>query len=254
MGYDPVGLHQHIGSGWLGDDVDVFLDTVGETLELAKKVTILRRRRFGPDRAELEFVCFGGGPGIRYMRSQKDFPLDRYAAGLCGKVGESGLQFRNIAIEPGRHIVGDAGVLLLEINTVEDKGVPVIGLDGGFNDLIRPAFYGSYHEAVVCERVDGRPRRKFMVAGNLCESGDVFNENRKKLRLLPVPEEGDTLALLNAGAYGCVMASEYNTRPLPAEVVVGAMGHDDGPHVVRERGSRMDLIRNCVPLPADVVA
>lgn len=207
-----AALHQHIGSGWLGSDVKIFLETVDKTLAVAKKAEEILGR-------QLEFVDFGGGPGIRYKREQQDFPIETYAKGICDKVRASGLK-AEIAIEPGRYIVGDSAVLLCEINTVEDKNVPVIGVNAGFNCLIRPAFYGAHHEIIICDNVGGISKKKFLVAGNLCESGDVFNENREELRELPLPKEGSILALLNAGAYGYTMSSNYNMRARPACIML----------------------------------
>ena len=216
-GFNLVGLHQHIGSGWLADDVGVFLETVDRTIGAAVKI----QDKIGHD---LEFIDFGGGPGIPYCAKDKEFPLDVYAKGICSKVQDSPLKNAEIAIEPGRYIVGDAGVLLLEINTVEEKNVPLIGVNGGFNTLARPSFYGSYHEMVVCNCAVSDNEKGFMVAGNLCESGDVFSVNRESLRKLPVPSEGDVLAILDAGAYGYSMASTYNSRPKPREVLVDGKG------------------------------
>jgi diaminopimelate decarboxylase len=185
----------------------------------------------------LEFIDFGGGPGIRYKEEQSPFPIEDYARGIVELVRQAGFGC-TIAIEPGRFIVGESGVLLLEINTVEEKNVPVIGVDGGFNTLVRPAFYGSYHQMVVCNRVQGGRERDFMVAGNLCESGDVFTESKKQLRRLPEPREGDILALLCAGAYGYEMGSAYNSRPFPAQVLL--LGGQD--YRITERGTSDSLL------------
>ena len=212
-GLNLVGLHQHIGSGWLADDVLVFLKTVDRTIDTAAKV----QDKIGHN---LEFIDFGGGPGIPYRAEDKEFPLDAYAEGICRKVNSSPLKNSKIAIEPGRYIVGDTGILLLGINTVEDKNIPLIGVNGGFNTLARPSFYGSYHEMIVCNHTASENKKEFMVAGNLCESGDVFSENRETLRKLPIPHEGDILAILNAGAYGYSMTSTYNSRPKPKELLI----------------------------------
>jgi len=235
LGIDAIGLHQHIGSGWLGEDVDVFLETVEKTIAVAKRTEQILGKR-------LEFVDFGGGPGIRYKKEQFPFPLEKYASGIVQKMEASGLK-AEIAIEPGRFIVGDAGVLLCEINTVEEKNVSLIGVDAGFNNLIRPAFYGSFHEMVLCNNVNGRNLKSFLVAGNLCESGDVFNENRESLRELPVPNEKDILAILNAGAYGFEMGSNYNSRPMPACVLL--LGKRT--HLIRERQTIEDLLQKEKP-------
>ena len=230
LGFQPIGLHQHIGSGWLEQEVEIFLETVDKTLALAERVTA----EIGHD---LQFVDFGGGPGIPYKPGEPDFPVEKYARGICDKVKSSGLGFKAIAIEPGRYLVGDAGILLTEVNTVEDKGIPIIGVDAGFGTLIRPALYGSYHQFVISGKADHEPDREFMVAGNLCESGDIFHDP-KKLRAMPTPDEGDILAILDAGAYGYSMASSYNMRPMPAEVMI----QDGKARLIRERQTYNDLI------------
>lgn len=234
LGHKPVALHQHIGSGWLEEDVDTFLSTVDKTMSVVREVT----KVIGYD---LEFVDFGGGLGIPYLSGEEEFPIDKYSKGLCEKVKASGLDFGAIAIEPGRYIAGDAGVLLVEINTVEEKGVPIVGVDAGFGTFLRPALYNARHVMVLCEKADREAEGEFMVAGNLCEAGDVFHE-MKKLVKLPRPEEGDILAILDTGAYGFAMASEYNMRNLPAEVLV----EDNRARLIRERGTYSDLLRRQV--------
>jgi diaminopimelate decarboxylase len=220
LGLRPVGLHQHIGSGWTGDDVDRFLDTVALTLGMAERMADL----LGHD---LRQVDFGGGPGIPYRPQQEEFPIERYCEGICRQVADSALGVERICVESGRYIVGDAGVLLTQANTVEEKsGNTIVGVDAGFNTLLRPAFYGeyvgdrfreAYHEIVNASRVEG-PRDHCTVAGPLCETGDLLAIDRWMTR----PEEGDTLAILGAGAYGYAMASVYNLQPRPAEIVVPA--------------------------------
>lgn len=230
LGFEIVGLHQHIGSGWLGDEVDVFLGSVGKTLAVARDAEAILER-------PLEFIDFGGGPGIRYREDQSPFPIEDYAKGLVELVRGEGSE-SVIGIEPGRFTVGEAGILLLEINTVEEKNIPVIGVDGGFNTLVRPSFYGSYHQMVLCNRVQSDAEREFMVAGNLCESSDVFTESKKDLRSLPEPREGEILALLCAGAYGYEMGSPYNGRPFSAQVLL--LGGRD--YLITERGTYGSLL------------
>jgi len=236
-GFKLVGLHQHIGSGWLGKDVNIFLETVSKTIAVAEKAEGLIGKK-------LEFVDFGGGPGIPYSQGQPAFPLEKYAKGISEKMKASSLK-AEIAIEPGRYIVGDAGVLLVEVNTVEEKNVPIIGVNSGFTHLIRPAFYGAHHEIILCGNVGGKERNKFMVAGNLCETSDVFNESKHELRELPLPKEGSILAILNAGAYGYSMASNYNSRLKPACVLL-LNGKE---HLVSERQGFEDLLAKERPLP-----
>jgi len=231
LGLEPVGLHQHIGSGMLNAEVDIFLATVDKTLQVAKEVSDIIS-------GDLEFVDFGGGMGIPYFTTEYEFPLDKFSSGICRKVKDSGLGFSAIAIEPGRYITGDSGILLTEINTVEEKGVPIIGVDSGFNTLVRPAMYDARHTIIVCDKACLTPDRKYMVAGNLCESGDVFH-NKKELRALPEPGESDILAILDAGAYGFSMASEYNMRGLPAEVLI----EKGKPRLIRKRRGFEEMAR-----------
>ena len=220
LGLRPVGLHQHIGSGWTGGDVDRFLETVDLTLRMAERMAGLLGR-------DLRQVDFGGGPGIPYRPGDEEFPVERYCEGICRRVAASPLGFERICVESGRYIVGDAGVLLTRVNTVEEKsGNTIVGVDAGFNTLLRPAFYGerigdgfreAYHEIVVADRVEGPPDL-CTVAGPLCETGDLLAIDRWMTR----PEEGETLAVLGAGAYGYSMASVYNLQPRPAEVILPA--------------------------------
>ena len=217
-GLRPVGLHQHIGSGWTEGDVDRFLETVDSTLDMARRMTDF----LGYD---LRQVDFGGGPGIPYRPDQEEFPIEAYCKGICERVAESGLCFESICVEPGRYIVGDAGILLTRVNTVEEKNTNlIVGVDAGFNSLIRPILYGkyvngsfreAYHEIVVADRVEG-PKDSCTVAGPICETGDLFAIDRWMTK----PREGEVLAIFGAGAYGYSMASIYNLQPRPAEVIV----------------------------------
>ncbi|MBI5148231.1 diaminopimelate decarboxylase [Candidatus Pacearchaeota archaeon] len=208
MGYDRqvVGLHQHIGSNWKGKDIETFMKTVDLTLKMADKMI-----RLG---CPIRFVGFGGGPGIPYKRDEEEFPIEEYARGICEKVKNSGLDFKAIEIEPGRYIVGDAGILLTEVNTVEEKnGNLLLGTDAGFHTLIRPAFYDSHHEAVLCKRTGNF--EKASIVGPLCETSDITTRDevdgeKQYKRNLEIPREGDIIAILNAGAYGYEMGSNYN--------------------------------------------
>jgi len=216
-GKNVCGLHQHIGSGWNGDTVYDFLHTVDETLGMAG---VLEAKVHAP----LRFVNFGGGPGVRYEESDRPFPWDVYFDGICSKVAKSGLDFQAIEIEPSRSIFGDAGIAVFRVNTVEEKNDNlIIGVDGGFNVLARPKLYHSYHEFVPCERTGNY--RLATVVGRLCETGDILTVEEKDgkvsyKRWMEIPEEGDYIAALCAGAYGFEMGSNYNKWPLSARVSV----------------------------------
>jgi diaminopimelate decarboxylase len=154
----------------------------------------------------------GGGLGIRY---QHESPLDprRVAEVVAPLVKESGL---TIVLEPGRFLVGSAGVLLTSVLSRKHAGgKDLVIVDAGMNDLVRPSHYGAYHAMTeVVER--GRSTLRMDVVGPVCETGDFLALDRE----LPGLERGDLLAVLGAGAYGFVMSSTYNTRPRPAEVLV----------------------------------
>ncbi len=213
------GLQMHIGSQIM--EVAPFEKAVRKVLPLVEKL----KARHG-----LEFFSIGGGLGIIYQpalasgqpswwngRGAKDVLTPaKYAARLVPLLRPLGLR---ILIEPGRFISGNAGILVTRVEFVKKTGrKKFIIVDAAMNDLIRPAFYDAYHEIVPLTRPAARDGAlvKSDVVGPICESGDYFCKDR----LLPGVSEGDYLALLSAGAYGFVMASNYNTRPLAAEILV----------------------------------
>lgn len=141
-----------------------------------------------------------------------------------------------VLLEPGRFLVGNAGVLLTRVRYLKQGGrKKFVIVDAGMNDLIRPALYQSYHEIVPVREPAHSVRESVDVVGPVCESGDFFAQDRA----LPPLAEGDLVAIMSAGAYGFVMASTYNSRPLPAEVLV--CGEQVG--LIRERQTYEDLVR-----------
>ncbi len=221
------GIQMHIGSQITS--VRPFVQAVRKVLPLVKEL----KSRHG-----LEFFSIGGGLGIVYQpalasgssswwRSPAGRHLltpEEYAAQLLPALQPLGLR---ILMEPGRFISGNAGVLLTRVEYVKRTGRKnFLIVDAAMNDLIRPAFYDAYHEILPLTRKNGS-LLKSDVVGPICESGDFFCHDRP----LPKVGEGDYLALLSAGAYGFVMASNYNTRSLAAEVMVN--GHRAA--LVRER-------------------
>jgi diaminopimelate decarboxylase len=211
-GFQVVGLHEHIGSNWrIEEELSEFLKSVDILLEKAGHITEI----LGYD---LEFVDFGGGPGVRYEQNHPEFPLERYTTGICKRVNDCGIDFDAVCFEPGRYIVADSGLLLVEVVDVKERYADtIVGVNSGFNHMTRTAMYGSYHEIINCTKADAEPDSKVTVVGNLCERGDVFTLTP---RMMPMPEEGDILAIHNAGAYGFSMASHYNLRSLPNEVLI----------------------------------
>ncbi len=211
-GFRPVGLHQHLGSGWVLEDFPTVRTAVDRMVDAARR---LRRAGF-----PLEVLDFGGGFGPRYSEDQHCFPLEEYGAHIAAAVAGSGLDLRAVTIEPGKYLVGDAGVLLLRVGYVkENYGNAFACVDGGtYNSVPRPVIYPrAYHQIVNASRVRAaRGTAKITVAGDLCETGDVFAKECP----MPRPKRGDLLAVLCAGAYCRSMASNYNQRPIPREILV----------------------------------
>ncbi|WP_096390968.1 diaminopimelate decarboxylase [Halopenitus persicus] len=247
--FDVVGIHAHAGSGIDAEGLD-------RHRELVSRMGALARRLVAPesggeedgdaDPVALEYVDVGGGFGVPYRDEEP--PLDLPAvADATRKAFETAIDDVrtdheaaaeiDLAVEPGRYVVADAGVLLTRVNTVKPTPeTTVAGVDAGMTDLLRPAMYDAFHPIRNCSVEtgsatetgtatetddDGRDDRETVpvtVAGPICESADVFCENRP----LPAPERGDLLAVGIAGAYGYEMASQYNSRPRPAEVAIGA--------------------------------
>jgi diaminopimelate decarboxylase len=187
----------------------------------------------------LTTLDLGGGLGIRYRASDPPLDVPRYAAAIVPVVRKLGL---HLVVEPGRFLIGNAGVLLTRVLYRKRSGGRMFAIvDAGMNDLIRPSHYQAFHEILV-DRAAGRPTGSYDVVGPVCETGDFFALARE----LPVLEQGDLLALEGAGAYGFVMTSIYNARPRPPEVLV------DGERfaVVRDREAPEDLMRGEHPAPA----
>ncbi|MBI5396473.1 MAG: diaminopimelate decarboxylase [Verrucomicrobia bacterium] len=229
------GVQMHIGSQITS--VAPFVKAVKKALPLVKKLQALYN---------IEFFSIGGGIGIVYdpalesatpgwwrrnPKARTWLTPRRYAENIVPLLAPLGLR---VLIEPGRFIVGNAGVLVTQVQYV--KSTPektFVIVDAGMNDLIRPIFYDSYHQIVPLRKTRGTLVAD--VVGPICESGDYFAKGRR----LAAVREGDYLALLSAGAYGFVMASNYNSRPLAAEVLVNGTRHA----VVRERQTQADLVR-----------
>ncbi len=206
------GIQMHIGSGIL--DVEPYALAVDKLLSIAKRV----HDEVG---INFEFIDIGGGLGIPYKPEDKELDLAEFANKIVspfkGKVKEYGLGKPYLCVEPGRYLVGDASILLTTVNTVKvTPAKKFVGVDAGFNTLIRPTMYGSYHPILVANKLDEGEKETYDVVGPICESGDALAKDR------PLPEvaDGDVLAVLNAGAYGFSMSSQYNSRPRAAEVMI----------------------------------
>jgi diaminopimelate decarboxylase len=218
---DLIGLSTHIGSQ---------ITDTAPFIEAANKVAIIVKalRESG---VALRYLDLGGGLGIPYQEDPP--PPSEYAAALLGPLRGLGLK---LIIEPGRVLVGNAGALVTRVLYLKETDVKrFVVIDGAMNDLIRPVLYEAYHRILPVERRAGAPVMTADVVGPVCESGDFFARERE----MPEPRDGDLLAVMSAGAYGFVMASNYNSRPRAPEIIVdGAEAH-----LVRERESFDDLVR-----------
>ncbi len=220
LALDTIAMH--IGSQLL--DPAPYAEGVGRLLDLVDRLR-------GAGVTSIRALDIGGGLGIRY-RDETPLAPAALAAAVLPRLLDSGL---TVTLEPGRYLVGGAGVLLTTVlSRKHSGGKDLVIVDAGMNDLVRPSHYMAYHEMVELER-RGRPDSEVDIVGPVCETGDFLARDRE----LPGLERGERLAVLGAGAYGFVMASNYNTRARPAEVMV------DGGRwwVARPRESVEDLFR-----------
>jgi len=231
---DLVGLHMHIGSG-----------TDFEHLQLVAGAMLEQVRAVGRD---VRAVSAGGGLPVAYRAGDPGIDLDAYfeiwdqARRDIERAVEHDV---SLEIEPGRYLLAEAGQLIAEVRAVKQTSLSRFALvDAGFNDLVRPAMYGSYHEISVVHRdgiIGSGPLLPTVVGGPLCESGDVFTQEEGGLvvpRDLPDVEVGDYVVFHDAGAYGSSMASNYNTRGLAPEVLI----EDGEPRLIRRRQTIDDLL------------
>jgi diaminopimelate decarboxylase len=221
----PAGVSVHIGSQIA--DVAPFREAMERVASLASSLRA--------DGYDIHFVDAGGGLGIRYERHpEAPFATQgkEYAKALLGPLKDLGL---HLLLEPGRAIVGPAGALLTRvIYRKRNNGKQFVVVDAAMNDLLRPSLYSAYHEIVPVVLRKDRGPETVDVVGPVCETGDFLARDRG----LPAVEEGDLLAVLDTGAYGMSLASNYNSRPRPAEVMV------DGKRIrlVRKRESMRELL------------
>lgn len=223
-----AGLSTHIGSQ---------ITDTSPFVEAAQKVAAIVRD-LRADGIALNYLDLGGGLGIPYQEEPPE-PAE-YAAALLGPLRELGVK---IIIEPGRVLVGNAGILVTRVLYVKETDVKrFVVVDGAMNDLIRPVLYEAYHEIRPVQQRAHSSLQTADVVGPVCESGDFFARERE----LPEVPAGELLAVMSAGAYGFVMASNYNSRPRAPEVIVDGARF----HVVRERENFDDLVRGerIVPL------
>ncbi len=228
-GIEVVGVDCHIGSQLT--EVQPFIDALRKVVELIRRLQSLK--------LDIRYLDLGGGLGIRYDAETPPSPAE-YAAAIKRELAGLAL---TLIFEPGRVLMGNAGILVTKLLYTKDRDNKKFYIvDAAMNDLIRPAFYDSYHEILPVQQ---RARGKTVVdvVGPICESGDFLATDRE----LPVYEPGELMAVMSAGAYGFSMASNYNTRPRACEVLVKGNKF----YVIRKRESYADLVRG-ESIPAEL--
>src|SRR5205823_3345803 len=234
------GVQMHIGSQIT--EAKPFASAIEKVAPLVRDL----KSKYG-----LKFFSIGGGMGIIYQRALESgsgkwwhdhggepsaFSVGDYAEAIVPPLRDLGIR---ILVEPGRFLIGNAGVLLTRVCYLKQTGSKKFAIvDAGMNDLIRPALYQGYHEIVPAKQPKTERERKISkidIVGPVCESGDFFALGRE----MPQVHEGDLLAIMSAGAYGFVMASNYNSRPLPAEALI----RGDKFALIRTRQTSEELVR-----------
>ena len=217
---DVFGLDYHIGSQIT--EVSPFIEALEKALELISELKA--------EGIKMSHIDIGGGVGITY-NEEKTINIEKYVQSVLDKVGDL-----EVLLEPGRAIVGNAGIFVTQVEYLKQGGVKSFAIiDGAMNDLQRPSLYGSYHQAIAVEDNSKGIKDTWDLVGPICETGDFLAKDRE-LTL----EQGDYIALMTAGAYGFVLSSNYNSRPRVAEVMVSGSNHT----LVRKRETVGSLFEN----------
>jgi len=231
VGFEKFGIHQHIGSGVI-NALD-FGKPAEKFISIIKKIIEVLEIRF-------EFIDFGGGLGIPYRPEEEPLDLNKYRE-IVIEPFKNLVKSENIGepvfkIEPGRYLTAESSILLTQINTIKNNGYNLFaGVDAGFNTLLRPILYNSYHHIIPCN-IKGREKTlTYDVVGPICESGDILGKNRELKKL----EEKDILAILDVGAYGFTMSSNYNSRARSSEILI----NNGKIFKIRETESLDDLLK-----------
>lgn len=218
-----VGLHQHIGSD---------ITDAGSLLESLDKILAVTLTY-----DSLRLIDIGGGFKVKYHEDDSETDITDVGSKVSrrfNKFCQKNNRTLQLMIEPGKFLVSESGFLLTKVQSIKRSGKKIIvGTDTGMNHLIRPALYNAYHKIVNASRVDGI-REKVEIVGNICESADVLGQERD----ISGPKVGDTLCIFNAGSYGYSMASTYNARMLPAEILI----ENGTPRLIRRRQQHEDLL------------
>ena len=217
---DVFGLDYHIGSQIT--EVSPFIESLEKSLELISQLKA--------EGIKILHIDIGGGVGITY-NEEKTINIEQYVRSVLDKVGDL-----EVILEPGRAIVGNAGIFVTQVEYLKQGGVKSFAIiDGAMNDLLRPSLYGSYHKAIAVEDNSKGIKDIWDLVGPICETADFLAKDRE-LTL----EQGDYIALMSTGAYGFVLSSNYNSRPRVAEVMVSGHNHA----LVRKRETVGSLFEN----------
>jgi len=228
LGAKRFGIHMMAGSSVL--DANYFAQVTDRLFQIGKSISKSAR-------VEFDFVNIGGGFGVPYKPEEHDLDIVKVARWVTEKFKE---QFEDssdppyLYAEPGRYLVCDSTVLLSRVHSVKFTGRKFVGIDAGMSTLLRPALYGAYHQMYAVNKLNERRRESVNVVGQVCENSDILAKDRE----MPPMEEGDLIAILNAGAYGYSMSSNYNTRPRAAEVLI----HGKEEFLIREREDITDIL------------
>lgn len=230
LGFMKFGIHIHIGSGII-NPLD-FEPAIEKFFAIIENITNAINIRF-------EFIDFGGGLGIPYNPKDDPLNLEVYVKIVVRKfkkfVRNGNLGDPQFKMEPGRYLIAEASIILAQINTIKNNGYKrFAGLNAGFNTLIRPMLYGSYHHIIKCDNRNENEILTYDIVGPICESGDVLGKDREFSKL----KEDEYLAILDTGAYGFTMSSNYNSRTRSAEILInrGCI------HIIREAEKFSNLI------------
>ena len=234
-GIRRFGIHMMTGSCVM--EADYFGEITEKLVDIASRV----KREVG---IKFDFFNIGGGFGISYQPGEEDLDIDVVGKQVAQTFKDGTKKYNfgepELMIEPGRYIVGDSTILLARVHHIKRSAKTYVGTDVGMNTLLRPALYKAYHQIFIANRLREKSKQKVNICGQVCENTDVIAEDRE----MPEIREGDVLAILNAGAYGFAMSSQYNSRPRAAEVLVNR-GYAE---IIRERESVSDfIIRQKVP-------
>jgi len=233
IGVKKFGAHIMTGSNIL--DKDYFAKTVVALFEIigpiSKNLSI-----------DFDFINLGGSLGIPYKPSQSELDIDYVARSVSESIkhccAEFGMKLPKLYQEPGRYIVGDAGILLSRVNSVKQSDKIWLGIDAGMNCLVRPAMYKSYHHIIAEKEVIPQKRVSYNIVGPICENTDIFAVDFELCQM----DKGDVVAILSAGAYGYGMSSQYNTQCRPAEIMI----RNGEPREIRKADKFEDLYLNSI--------